>query len=106
MIRVNYCREDWALEVRGHSGSADPGKDLICAGVTALVLTLRENLLELERQHQLSIRSLAAQPGEAAFRCKPRPGAEERLEQLFDAFMQGFLLLERLFGAYIRVQEG
>ena len=37
-----------SLRLRGHAGSGEPGHDLICAGVSALVLALREELLHLE----------------------------------------------------------
>ena len=43
MIRAEA--EGHSLRVRGHAGSGEPGRDLICAGVSALVLALREELL-------------------------------------------------------------
>ena len=42
MIRIFYDGET-SLRISGHAGSAPKGQDLICAAVTALALTLREN---------------------------------------------------------------
>ena len=42
MIEVTYDGNCF-LEVRGHAGSGPKGKDLVCAAVTALVLTLGEH---------------------------------------------------------------
>lgn len=47
MIYVTYDGGS-RLEVRGHARSGPKGRDLVCAGVTALVLTLRENCREAE----------------------------------------------------------
>ena len=44
MIRAEYVPREHTLLVRGHAGSGDPGRDLVCAGVSALVLALREEL--------------------------------------------------------------
>ena len=45
MIEVSYDG-DCRMELRGHAGTAPRGKDLICAAVTALTLTLQENCRE------------------------------------------------------------
>jgi uncharacterized protein YsxB (DUF464 family) len=42
MIRINYCRDvDWhRLSVTGHAGYAEAGKDIVCAGVSAITFAL------------------------------------------------------------------
>lgn len=39
MIRIVIDRGKLSLRVSGHSGYAEPGKDIVCAGVSALVRT-------------------------------------------------------------------
>ena len=58
MIRAEYSARELRLQVRGHAGSADPGRDLICAAASALLLALREELLALEEAGRLSIRAV------------------------------------------------
>ena len=47
MIRA--VAEEFGIRLRGHAGSGEPGRDLICAGVSALVLALREGLAVVSR---------------------------------------------------------
>ncbi|MDB8682165.1 ribosomal-processing cysteine protease Prp, partial [[Ruminococcus] gnavus] len=35
------------IEIFGHAGYADPGKDIVCAGVTALTQTLIQSIDDL-----------------------------------------------------------
>lgn len=103
MIRVEADTAGLALAVRGHAGSGDPGRDLICAGVSALVLALREELLWLESRGQLSLDTLQLEPGLALIRCSAPPECRTGPETAFDTAVRGLRLLERLFGAYVQV---
>ena len=103
MIRAEA--EGFALRLRGHAGSGEPGRDLICAGVSALVLALREELLYLEDAGDVRILSLRLEPGDAEVRCAPAEGKEAQLEAVFDMVLRGLMLLERLFGGYVRVRK-
>lgn len=105
MVIIEYFPEDYRLRARGHAGSGDPGRDLVCAGVSALVLTLRENLLELQKTGGVTLRVLAAELGAAQFWCEPAQGKEERLRLVFETVVTGFDLLERLFGDYVTVER-
>lgn len=55
MIEVYYARRQVAegtkfyLHVEGHAGFADKGKDIVCAGVSALIMGLTNKLEELAR---------------------------------------------------------
>jgi len=103
MVTVDYYPREYRFQARGHAGSGDPGRDLVCAGVSALVLTLRENLLAMERRGALRLRVLAAELGAAQFWCEPLPGHEGETERLFDTVVMGLNLLQRLFGDCVQV---
>ena len=45
MIRINIASE--FIEIRGHSGYAERGKDIVCAAVSALTLALARAIEEL-----------------------------------------------------------
>ena len=92
-----------SLRIRGHAGSGEPGRDLICAGVSALVLALREELLHLEGRGALRFRTLRLEPGDAEIRCDAVPGGEEAVETAFGTVVRGLRLLERLFGEHVQV---
>lgn len=40
MIEATYDRKSQTLTVKGHSGYAEKGKDIVCAGVSTLVYML------------------------------------------------------------------
>ena len=105
MIRAEYVPREHTLLVRGHAGSGEPGRDLICAGVSALVLALREELLHLEAAGEGKILSLRLEPGDAEVRWEPIPG-KEAAQTAFDTVLRGLRLLERLFGEYVEVRNG
>ena len=48
MIQVTYHRLYNRVTVEGHAGSGPEGHDLVCASVSALVLTLAGNVSYLE----------------------------------------------------------
>jgi len=98
--------EGLSLRLRGHAGSGEPGRDLICAGVSALVLALREELLWLESQGVLRFTTLKLEPGDAEIRCVPLPGREEAVQTAFDTVARGLGLLGKLFGAFVEVRRG
>lgn len=59
MIKVT--RTDSAITVQGHANYAPIGKDIVCAGTTALIQTLIESMQELTTDNiQVSI-----EPGKA-----------------------------------------
>jgi uncharacterized protein YsxB (DUF464 family) len=95
--------EGLSLRLRGQAGSGEPGRDLICAGVSALVLALREELLHLEDKGAIRFRTLRLEPGDAEIRCDPVPGQEETVKVAFDTVLRGLRLMERLFGDHVQV---
>ena len=50
MIRVVYEPNAHSMGAEGHAGSAPYGEDLVCAAVSALMLTLSRAAWELEKQ--------------------------------------------------------
>ena len=95
-----------SLRIRGHAGSGEPGRDLICAGVSALVLALREELLHLEHKGALRFRTLRLEPGDAEILCDVAPEGEAAVTTAFDTVFRGLRLLERLFGEHVQVADG
>ena len=90
MIRI--CRRDkTSLCVRGHAGSAEYGHDLICAAVSALVVTLAVNLQGFSRK------KILLESGKADLACPCTPEAEP----VFDCIWKGFKLLAQMYPEYL-----
>jgi len=55
MIEIKYNPHVRRLRVYGHAGSGDYGKDIVCAAVSALVLTLAQALTEITSDADVDI---------------------------------------------------
>ena len=101
MIRVIYDRKECRLSVAGHANSAEPGKDLVCAGVSALACTLAANVLRLEELGQAEAVTVRLEPGSAELVCRPGPGYSDLVFGVFDTGCLGFALLSGEYPRYI-----
>lgn len=107
MIRVRVQRNaDGAIagfRVEGHSGYGEHGRDIVCAGVTALVDTA-----------VLALRRVAGLPHDArqgdgftAVRLRTgTPAAWERAQVILETMLLGLQDIEKDYPAFIRVTEG
>ena len=83
MIEIVYYKNHNRLTITGHARSGEPGKDLVCAGVTTLAYTLASNVQELEATG--SVRSMTAdlEPGRCEISCQPVPRMKHVVELIF-----------------------
>lgn len=94
MIEVSVLED--GITISGHAGYAEPGKDIICAGATALTETLvksLEDLTEDEIEYDIS-------PGRADIKYKD---LSERGQLLVDSFFLGICLIAADFPDYIKI---
>ena len=85
------------IEISGHAGYAEVGKDIVCAGVTALVQTLicsLKNLTRDEIEYEIS-------PGRADIHCGD---LSEEGKLLVDSFFIGVCLIANEFPEYVRIE--
>jgi len=85
------------IEISGHAGYAEPGKDIVCAGVTALTQTLIqsiENLTDDKIEYRIS-------PGKAEIEYR---NLSEKSKTLVDSFFVGICLIAEEFPEYVKVR--
>ena len=95
MIEVRIRPE--RIEISGHAGYAEPGKDIVCAGVTALTQTLIqsiENLTDDKIEYRIS-------PGKAEIEYR---NLSEKSKTLVDSFFVGIRLIAEEFPEYVKVR--
>lgn len=95
MIVVHVTKE--GLSVCGHAGYDVPGKDVVCAGVTALTQTLIESIRDFsddDPEYQLA-------PGFFQIEIK---NLSERTSLLVDSFFIGLCSIAREFPEYVRIE--
>jgi uncharacterized protein len=85
------------IEIFGHAGYAEPGKDIVCAGVTALTQTLIqsiENLTDDKIEYRIS-------PGKVEVEYR---NLSEKLKTLVDSFFIGICLIAEEFPEHVKVR--
>lgn len=95
MIEVRIRPE--RIEISGHAGYAEPGKDIVCAGVTALTQTLIQSIDDLtddEIEYRIS-------PGKVEVEYR---NLSEKSKTLMDSFFVGICLIAEEFPEYVKVR--
>lgn len=95
MIEVRIRPE--RIKISGHAGYAEPGKDIVCAGVTALTQTLIqsiENLTDDKIEYRIS-------PGKVEIEYR---NLSEKSKTLMDSFFVGICLIAEEFPEYVKVR--
>lgn len=94
MIAVNVRKDGVTIE--GHAGYAEPGKDIVCAGVTALAENLVESIESLTSdtiQYDIS-------PGRVDIQFK---NLSEDGKLLVDSFFLGICGIEQDFPEHVKI---
>ena len=92
MIRITRQGET-AVSLEGHAGSDVYGRDLVCAAVSALVLTLAEAVKDKPGTE------VVLNPGNSHIRSGPEA------EAAFDCICKGFALLAKKYPDYVCFTE-
>lgn len=94
MIKVSVRKDE--ITVSGHAGYAEQGKDIVCAGVTALVQTLIKSFDDLtEDKIEADV-----QQGEAYIKYGD---LSEAGKLLVDSFFLGICLIADEFLQYVKI---
>ena len=102
MIEVTYHRQYHRLTAQGHACSGVSGHDLVCASVSALVLTLASNVASLVTQGSAGKHTVRVQEGDAEISCVPVNKMRSVVTLIYDTICSGFELLQTLYPENIR----
>lgn len=95
MIVIN-AREE-CISIQGHAGYAEKGKDIVCAGVTALTQTLIKSINDLTMDRP----EYEIAPGVFYMELK---NLSEKSKILVDSFFIGLCSIAEEFPEYIRIE--
>lgn len=100
MIRVVYDPHAYSMCTEGHADSAPYGEDLVCAAVSALMLTLSRAAWQLEKDGVAECGgSIAA--GLGSVWCKPKAGCEAIVRGVMNTVAIGMEMLAEDYGDYV-----
>ena len=102
-----YYREYYGkvlVSVEGHSGFAASGSDPVCAGISTLVYTLINSVLDEEGDGRLKLSRKVIRDGFALLEIEKFDFAKERTEGILNTFLTGAMMLQESYPDYIRVE--
>ena len=102
MVEITYDSPRHRLTAMGHAGAGREGQDLVCAAVSALVLTLSANVAELAITEKVRRPVLQLREGDTRISCVAAPGLSPVVTMIFDTVCSGFELLQTLYPENIR----
>ena len=92
MIKISY-NGGFHVSVKGHAGSDEYGKDLVCAAASILVYALNDLYGDLEALDIVSGRLAKVEPGDAEVDCTPKDCYVGAVRLQVQALCRGFRIL-------------
>ncbi len=93
---INITIYDDGFKIEGHAGYAEKGKDIICAGVSALSQTCMQSIIELTQDEPIYFET----DGYMDMRCE-NPSAETKI--LLKSFRIGIEAIGESYPEFIKV---
>ncbi len=89
------------ISVEGHSGYSDYGTDIVCAGVSTLIYTLLNCMLDEEASGNLKLVRNIVRDGYICLEIEFFDFSKERVKGIFDACITGLLMLSENYPQYV-----
>lgn len=91
---VSEDKKTFILDMDGHAGAGEHGKDLVCASASMLAYTLAQNVTYLRSLNKLTKKPhIILSDGKASVICKPKRCAYAEVLHLYHVIQVGFSLL-------------
>ncbi|MGL6173994.1 MAG: ribosomal-processing cysteine protease Prp [Cellulosilyticaceae bacterium] len=101
-----YYKKDtiYRFKVSGHAGYADAGSDIVCAGVSTLVINTINSIEELTDE-PLSINTIDNKQGiiDCTFSNRKVGTSDSKATILLDSMILGLKSLKQMYGEYIAI---
>lgn len=100
MIRVYYNRGEGEheLTINGHAGYAEYGKDIVCAGVSAIAFALL-GWLENNQEEITQLDELMVEDGQVYIAC----AGSDNVNVAFQVALMGFIQIAREHPEYVTI---
>ncbi len=110
MVKVRFERDRekgvFAMELMGHAGFGELGKDPVCAGASVLAMTAAQCVKSMEEAGRLRKRArIRIRNGRVLIVASPREDAAAETEQLFWVAETGLRLLAEAHPGYVEVER-
>lgn len=103
MTEIRFNPKQYKVEIKGHAGYAEVGKDIVCSAVSILFYTLAECLTNSRDE-------LVDDPiinmdgdGEASIQCNPKLEYEGNVMRTYWTILNGFQLLADSYEENVKI---
>lgn len=104
MIKIRWCREEVSLDIKGHAGAGEPGKDLVCCAVSTLAQCLLNNMESLVGGIVKKVEA-TVEPGDLYIRIVPCEYRRITVLTIYDAYINGLQYVSQNNPEFIEMEE-
>ena len=100
MINITFDPKNLELNMEGHAGAGDKGKDIVCASASMLFYTLSKSLLkskEMMKKHPI----VKWDDGLGNLKCRPIKEYQPNVTLMYWTVLNGFELLAEEYPEYV-----
>ena len=104
-IRTND-KQFLSLSLSGHAGTAEAGKDLLCASASILAYTVAQLVKDYEAKGMLKGKAnIILESGKARISCTPKKDCYDLIAYAFYVAQTGFYLLAHNYPDHVQLTE-
>lgn len=105
-IRAGWDGAGFYIEAAGHSGYDIAGRDIVCAGVSALMLGTVNMTEKMERAGYIGKKTLVIRDGYVRLAARAARGKSGLLGAVFETALSGLELIEAQYPENVRITRG
>ena len=104
MINMTYNAKEHSLKIEGHAEFGEPGKDPVCAGVSALFYTLCQALTDLEDTALEGSVNVDMGKGYGLVKCVPMEKRTIEVELVFWTVLEGLQMMAESYPDNLKME--
>ena len=109
MIRIKTESEDgrYRIELEGHAGYAEEGRDIVCAGISTLYYTLLNRMIDVQEQTLSANVSYNGVPEmeKSYIEIEYEDYIKPEIRIIWDTMMLGFRMMAEQYSRWIKMKE-
>lgn len=105
MINITFNPNTFTLDVTGHAGHDEKGKDIVCSAISALFYTLAESLYKSKHMLSADI-EFSDEDGNGHLSCKPKAEYEANVSLIYWTILNGFEVVSKSYKENVNFSAG
>ena len=103
MVNITFNSKTLTLEIKGHAGQDEKGKDIVCAAISALFYTLAKALCDSEKMLKKKP-IIKERDGEGLISCQAKKEYEGNIARTYWTILTGLELIADEYKEYVKFE--